>query len=83
MLTESWQNQYDRSSMKAPSKIVDEVLQYHLEELQVPVEWKISNYLQEPACDYPLNYDQVMDMYMRPLYAEQKWEIQRLQSIIC
>ena len=59
------------------------MLQYHLEELDIQVDQDLNeNYLQEPPPDTPLNYEQVMNMYMRPVYAEQKGEMNRLQSII-
>ena len=44
--------------MKAPTGVVDRVLQYHLEELNIQVDYDIDqDYLQEPATDTPLNYD--------------------------
>ena len=62
---------------------MDQVLQYHLEELDIQVDQDLDeNYLHEPPPDTPLNYEQVMNMYMRPVYAEQKGEMNRLQSII-
>ena len=85
MLVEIWQNKdrYNLTVIKAPTAVVDQVIQYHLEELKIQVDQDIyEDYLQEPTTDTPLSYDQVLNMYMRPVYAEQKGEVARLKGIL-
>ena len=69
--------------MKPPTSVIDLVIQYHLEELKIQVDEDMEqDYLAEPDSDVPLNYDQVLNMYMRPVYAEQKSDLTRLKAAL-
>lgn len=69
--------------MKPPTSVIDLVIQYHLEELKIQVDEDMEqDYLAEPDSDVPLNYDQVLNMYMRPVYAEQKCDLTRLKAAL-
>lgn len=54
-----------------------------MEELKIQVDEDMEqDYLAEPDSDVPLNYDQVLNMYMRPVYAEQKCDLTRLKAAL-
>ena len=38
--------------------------------------------LTEPSYDIQMNYDQMMRTYMRPVYTEQRDDLNRLKSIL-
>ena len=85
MLIEMWgcPSKYGIVAMKAPAHLMEQVVQYHLEEFKVQVDCQTEeDYLKEPNSDTPLNYDQVLNWYMRPVIAEQKGEVERLRSIL-
>ena len=85
MLIEIWINKakYGKAIASPPMAVVDQTLKYHLEELNIQVDEDMNeDYLSEPPSDQPLNYDQMLNMYMRPVFAEQKGEVERLKAII-